>query len=71
MVYNWDALLEYRSLIEQEFNSKQGGFLIGVSRHITDNTKFGIGYNFTDFNDDLTSLNFKSSGWFFNVQADW
>jgi hypothetical protein len=29
--------------------------------------KLGVGYNFTDFSDDLTDLNFDDRGAFLNV----
>jgi hypothetical protein len=29
--------------------------------------KFGIGYNFTDFSDDLTLLDYEHEGWFLNA----
>jgi hypothetical protein len=27
----------------------------------------GVGYNFTDFSDDLTNLDYQNSGWFINT----
>jgi hypothetical protein len=45
------------------------GFLVGVYRHINDNFKIGVGYNFTDFSDNLTDLSYSSYGWFINAIA--
>jgi hypothetical protein len=28
--------------------------------------KIGVGYNFTDFSDDLTDLDYQNNGWFVN-----
>ena len=43
------------------------GFLFGVYRHVGNNMKLGAGYNFTDFSDDLTDLDYRSEGVFINV----
>ena len=36
-------------------------------RYFGDNFKAGIGYNFTDFSEDLTDLSYDHHGIFFNV----
>jgi hypothetical protein len=41
--------------------------LLGLDRHINDHMKIGIGYNFTDFSDDLGDLDYDKRGWFLNV----
>jgi len=41
--------------------------LLIVSRYIGDNLKVGLGYNFTDFSDDLTDLNYDHQGVFLNL----
>jgi len=41
--------------------------LVGVYRHINQHVKVGVGYNFTDFSDDLTNLDYRSQGWFVNL----
>ena len=41
--------------------------LLAVYRHFGDHAKAGVGYNFTDFSDDLTDLSYDSHGWFINV----
>lgn len=65
-VYGWDALAEYRWLNVDENDSTREGFLIGVDRHLGENFRVGLGYNFTDFSDDLTRLDFDHKGWFLN-----
>lgn len=59
----WDLALEYRILMQQDANSsvKQGA-LIEVDREFYDYVRLGLGYNFTDFDDDLESNDFDSGG---------
>ncbi len=40
--------------------------MVAVYRHINENFKVGTGYSFTDFNDDLTHLDYDDHGWFVN-----
>jgi hypothetical protein len=42
------------------------GFLVGIDRHINDHLEIGVGYNFTDFSDDLTDLDYQNNDWFLN-----
>ncbi|NKC00023.1 MAG: DUF11 domain-containing protein [Pseudomonadales bacterium] len=63
----WDAMAEYRWLEQEEANNERGGYLVTLNRHVADNFKIGIGYNFTDFSDDLTELDYDHEGWFLNV----
>ena len=39
----------------------------GTSRDVGDHVKMGLGYNFTEFSDDLTDLSFDHHGVFLNV----
>ena len=68
-VHKWDVLMEYRVLDLPDAQDTRSGALAGVNRHIGKNIKFGIGYNFTDFSDDLTDLDFNSQGFFINIVA--
>jgi hypothetical protein len=63
----WDALLEYRWLSVDEARTDRKGFLFGIDRQLSDRLRLGIGYNFTDFADDLTYLDYDKSGWFLNI----
>jgi hypothetical protein len=65
VLYKWHGLVEYRALEVKEGGAKQG-YLVGVDRDITKNFRMGIGYNFTNFSDDLTKLDYKYKGWFVN-----
>lgn len=67
IVKQWDLVAEMRYLNAQEAQDAKMGALLGIYRHINDNIKIGIGYNFTDFSDDLTNLDYRSHGPFVNV----
>ena len=66
-IKKWDALIEYRWLEAETEDNDKHGFLVGAYRHIGNNFKVGAGYNFTDFDDDLTDQGYESDGWFFDV----
>jgi flagellar motor protein MotB len=68
-VHRWDALMEMRLLDLPDAQDQRSGALLGIYRHVGKNFKFGIGYNFTDFSDDLTDLDFDSQGLFINLIA--
>jgi hypothetical protein len=63
---DWEALLETRLLDMSDIGDRRSGALIVVSRYIGRHIKVGIGYNFTDFSDDLTDLDFDHKGAFLN-----
>lgn len=67
LLAKWDALAEYRWLSVDENDSDRAGWLVGVDRHLGDNFRLGIGYNFTSFSDNLTVLDYDQKGWFLNV----
>ena len=62
----WDALFEWRLLDLPDAEDQKTGALLGIYRHIGNNIKVGVGYNFTDFSDDLTDLDYNSEGLFIN-----
>jgi len=68
-VHRWDMLVEARMLDLPEAQDRRSGVLFGIYRHLGKNFKFGLGYNFTDFSDDLTDLDFDSQGVFLNLIA--
>ena len=63
----WDALIEGRVLDVETAGDTRSGFLVAGYRHFGENIKLGIGYNFTDFSDDLTDLDYDSEGLFINI----
>lgn len=62
----WHALAEYRWLDVLDGGTKQG-FLLGLDRDINQYFRIGVGYNFTDFSDDLTDFDYDHKGWFMNI----
>lgn len=64
--HQWDALIEARLLDLPDAQDRKAGSLLGIYRHIGNNIKVGVGYNFTDFSDDLTNLDYNSQGVFVN-----
>jgi len=69
VVKKWDAVIEGRILAVSEAEDRRAGVLAALYRHVGENAKIGIGYNFTDFSDDLTDLSFDDSGVFVNLIA--
>ena len=67
IVKKWDALAEVRYLGTPTAGDSRTGALVGVYRHIGNHAKIGVGYSFSDFSDDLTNLDYKSDGPFFNI----
>ncbi|MBI1495531.1 hypothetical protein [Halocynthiibacter styelae] len=69
VVHNWDALLEVRMLDAQSAGTTDYGALIAGYRHINNNVKVGLGYNFGQFSDDLSDLTLDDQGAFINLIA--
>jgi flagellar motor protein MotB len=63
----WEFLVEGRLLDMPDLGESRSGALATVSRYVGDHLKIGVGYNFTDFSDDLTDLSFDHSGFFLNL----
>ncbi|WP_140725008.1 TonB-dependent receptor [Pseudomonas sp. Hp2] len=66
LVYQWHGLAEYRLLDVRDGGTRQG-WLVGVDRDVTRNLRVGVGYNFTDFSDDLTDFDYDQRGWYLNL----
>jgi hypothetical protein len=66
-VHMWDAIVEARRLKAREAGDARGGLLVGAYYHVAKHAKIGVGYNFTNFSDDLTDLSYRSRGWFLNA----
>jgi len=62
----WSGLAEYRRLDAAEGGLREG-WLIGADREVGRNLRLGVGYNFTDFSDNLTRQGYEYEGWFLNV----
>jgi hypothetical protein len=64
---DWEGLVEARMLEMPDLSDKRGGVLVVVSRYLNPHLKIGVGYNFTDFSDDLTDLSFDHRGSFLSI----
>jgi len=66
---NWDMLFEMRHFQAFDTGFSETGGLAAVYRDVTDNISVGVGYNFTNFSDDLTDLSADDGGAFINIIA--
>ena len=62
----WESLAEVRMLDLPNVSQRRRGVLAGIYRYIGKDLKVGIGYNFTDFSDELTDLKYNHKGVFLN-----
>lgn len=67
IVKRWDVLAEWRYLEVREAEDSRMGALAAIYYHINNNIKLGAGYNFADFDDDLTNLSYEAKGPFLNL----
>jgi flagellar motor protein MotB len=63
----WESLVEARTLNLPDVSQRHSGALAAVYRYIGKNVKVGVGYNFTDFSDNLTDLKYNHKGVFVNL----
>ena len=63
----WDGMVEYRLLDVEETDNVRRGYLIAFERHLGAHLKLGLGFNFTDFSDELGELDFDHRGFFLNA----
>jgi hypothetical protein len=64
---DWEGLVEVRALTMPDLSDKRTGSLVVVSRYLNPHFKVGVGYNFTDFSDDLTDLSYDHKGTFLSL----
>jgi len=64
---NWEGSLEGRMLQLPDLDERRSGALVAIYRYLGDHFKIGVGYNFTDFSDDLTDLSYDHQGVFINL----
>jgi hypothetical protein len=63
----WEVLVEGRVLDLPDIDERRSGALVTLYRQVGKNVKLGLGYNFTDFSEDLTDLSYDHHGVFLNV----
>ncbi|MGY0558656.1 MULTISPECIES: hypothetical protein [unclassified Lysobacter] len=66
LIQQWHGLAEYRWLDVDNGGTRQG-WLVGLDRDLNRHFRLGVGYNFTDFSDDLTNFDYDHKGWFINL----
>ena len=69
LTHKWDGLLEARYLEASDAGFSESGILAAAYRHVGNNVKLGVGYNFGTFSDDLTDLSLDDRGLFVNLIA--
>ncbi len=67
VLHRWDALVEARLLDLPDAQDRRSGALLALYRHLGNHLKVGGGYNFSDFSDDLTQLDYRHQGLFINL----
>lgn len=67
VIHKWDLMAELRRRDEFTAKDSRTGALLGMYRHFGNHFKAGVGYNFSEFSDDLTDMNFRTQGWFVNL----
>jgi uncharacterized repeat protein (TIGR01451 family) len=64
---DWEGTVEGRMLDLTDLDERKIGSMVTVYRYFGDHFKVGVGYNFSDFSDDLTDLSYDHQGVFFNL----
>ena len=67
LTQQWDAQVAYHWMDSDASEDHQHGAMVSLDRHIGNNMKIGVGYNFTEFNDDLSDTSGEAEGWFINL----
>jgi hypothetical protein len=64
---NWESSVEGRFLQLPDIDEHRAGALTTLYRYFGEHFKVGLGYNFTDFSEDLTDLSYDHHGIFLNM----
>jgi len=64
---DWEGSVEGRMLQLPDLDERRSGAVLTLYRYLGDHFKVGVGYNFTDFSEDLTDLSYDHQGAFVNV----
>ena len=54
-------------MLDVDDGGTRNGWLLGADRDIGRNFRVGVGYNFTQFSDDLTDFDYDHKGFFLNL----
>ena len=66
IVKEWDLLLEYRGLEDLSSSDSKQGVVVGIYRSFGNHFKVGVGYNFSQIDDDLRNDKLVTKGWYLN-----
>ena len=69
VVHKWDVFGEVRQLYTEETGTRESGALAGVYRHVGNNAKLGVGYEWGSVSDDVSDIDYNNSGVFLNLIA--
>jgi hypothetical protein len=69
VVHKWDILAEARTLHTTETDITEQGALLAVYRHLGNNAKLGLGYEWGKVSDNPTNLDYLGRGVFLNLIA--
>ncbi|MEL7460609.1 MAG: hypothetical protein AAGJ39_06585 [Pseudomonadota bacterium] len=69
VIHKWDALGEVRYLHTAVTGTNETGAVVGAYRHVGNNAKIGLGYEFGNVSDDLTDIDYTNQGLFVNLIA--
>ena len=67
VIRKWEAVGEYRYLRDRHADTNRHGALIGAYRQLGDHAKIGVGFNFTEFSDDIRDAQYNHRGWFIDL----
>ncbi|WP_052245495.1 hypothetical protein [Halocynthiibacter namhaensis] len=68
VVHKWDVMAEGR-ILHTEGDTRETGALLAGYRHVGNNAKIGIGYEWGNVSDDLTDIEYNNRGVFLNLIA--
>jgi len=64
---DWAVGGEFRMLTQREAKDRKRGILVEATRRLGEYAQLGVGYDFTDFSDDLTNLDYTTQGPFLRI----
>ena len=70
LLRGWDFAVEYRILHNTQIEDNKKGFLVELDKDLGNYIRMGVGYNFTDYDDDLRNAdNWDAKGFFVRVNG--
>ncbi len=67
VVHKWDLMAEGRVLYTEESDTTEAGALLALYRHLGNNAKIGLGYEFGNVSDDLADIDYTGEDVFLNL----